>query len=290
MGKFQTNKEKLLAHIYGLTKKQTTECVASTKFLAKSLGVGTRQIYRYLKELKKEGKVFVTTSKMLVSKNDLPYKIRKIKICCQPPANTKEIRQVYFDIKKKSAVVEQHDIMPEQRNINNSEQITYHQVIEKLFTPAEPISIEPLSSVMTPEKQEIVNKVLEEEQNQRFKDDTDLTIKQEIAKIWDPENELKGETQFDKLIYAYVQNYKNNILNMQSNGTYEYVRNLLLPCPENLFIENNEYWVMLYIPIGDETVDHKIRLFDYVPWNESSWEFTELMKSYEELKKNERTP
>jgi hypothetical protein len=98
--KFITGADELMNHIHGLCQRKSKICLATTKYLAQSIGKSHRQVCRYLAYLKETGQIEIETSKAYWDIENGFYKKRVIKSLHKvDPINSKEYLDVYFDKK-----------------------------------------------------------------------------------------------------------------------------------------------------------------------------------------------
>jgi hypothetical protein len=297
------NEFKLLTHINGLSKNQP--CKASTKYLANSIGKSIRQTFRYLKNLQKDG--YINIKSTLLTKYNIYRCSRKIKIT-KPIENIGKayyIRNEYFlKIKASNSLPEKTQPQPKEAEQDFSKQFENPTTPERSYqesqsswpgwspeihsdsySPPPSSSLSDVYGILRREhgftEEQIQEEMRKDEEENKaiLENKNNMWIREETDKIWGSrEGRPQGKTNLDQLAYAHKITLKENYDEIKGTGIWDALKTTFLPPIENVFIENNEYYVKLFFEVSNETIEYKTKILEYYPWDKDSWEFKELKR------------
>ncbi len=304
-GKFDKNKEFLLIQIYNLCKygKKKT-CKATTQFLATLFypQITTRQVYRYLKALREEGKIEVATSGLMRNgtKSHL-YMIRTIKALCEEPASAKKVLEVQMD----KTLSKEEKFSLSKKAIDGT--ITYTKISDALLDsiPKDMVQFgDNVKAQMDYQKKMAEIKKLSDDYDKEhyfelkrreweiLRDDEANRILNTTYRGQNP----PGETPLEKLTWCAIDTYKQGakafqtLLKLESDTvSAEELKQLEIEnklsefqfLAESTTCKSNKWEITIYL---GGTIEVQLNLFDYVNFTPDSEDFKLFQKIHKEVK------
>jgi hypothetical protein len=289
-GNYSRNCELLLTHIYGLNKGRVGKCVATTKYLAKTINKSIAQTERYLKTLKDNNLIKIETSLLKTTKFRKKYKLRNIITSCQSvPEKTKEILNIHFNkrITKETKVELTQDIL-KSNNLKYAKIIDYNKKAKKEINKL--LDQKTTNKMNSEEKQQILEIVAQDKkelQEKKVQKEFNRLQEKEIQQILlrvcgSASHDLIGDTWYDKLISWSIQNYRNNEIQSELYGFYSDSQKAqrLQTLAKNTVLKDGVYMITIFLA---GQVPYELNLFNYVPWDRDSETFLKFEKMFKEL-------